>query len=118
MPHNFALFSKVDKSYRQSVRKLEKAKLMTYKQFFQQDDLKENAQGMVRQLETLMKSLTKYIEEKRERFPRLFFLSNEQIIQLCGVVEDIFTLEKSFHKMFEGIHRLVIVYREHQLSPA
>ena len=63
-----------------------------------------------------MKSLTRYIEEKREFFPRLYFLSNEQIIEMCGVMEDIQTLEKSFHKMFEGIDRVVIVYREHQLD--
>lgn len=71
---------------------------------------------MVRTLEGLMKSLAKYIEEKRNFFPRFFFLSNEQIIEMCGIVEDITTLEKGFYKMFEGISRLIIVYREHQMT--
>lgn len=72
---------------------------------------------MFRNLETLMKSLIKYIEMKREKFPRLFFFSNEQIIEMCGIVEDISSLEKSFHKMFEGISRLIIVYQESRLPP-
>ena len=71
---------------------------------------------MVANLESLMKSLTKYIEEKREQFPRFYFLSNEQIIEICGIVQDIGHLERSFHKMFEGIDRVVVVYREHQLT--
>ena len=35
---------------------------------------------------------------------------------MCGVMQDIANLEKNFHKMFEGIHRLIIVYREHQMT--
>lgn len=81
-----------------------------------QGELREAIHTMVRTLENLMKSLTKYIEEKRECFPRLYFLSNEQIIEMCGVLEDIQTLERSFHKMFEGIDKVVIVYQEHYLD--
>lgn len=86
---------------------------MTYSQFFRQDGLRDGAAQMVRNLESLMKSLTRYIEEKREQFARFYFLSNEQIIEICGIVQDIGHLEKSFHKMFEGIDRVVVVYREH-----
>lgn len=86
---------------------------MTYSQFFRQDGLRDGATQMVRNLESLMKSLTRYIEEKREQFARFYFLSNEQIIEICGIVQDIGHLEKSFHKMFEGIDRVVVVYREH-----
>ena len=57
-----------------------------------------------------MKCLIKYLEAKREYFPRLFFLSNEQIIEIVGMMEDISSLEMNLFKMFEGIDKLVIVY--------
>ena len=89
---------------------------MSYSDFFKLEGKNDNAFNMVRGLESLMKSLTKYIEEKREQFARFYFLSNEQIIEMCGVMQDISNLEKNFHKMFEGINRLIIVYREHQMT--
>ena len=60
--------------------------------------------------EYLMKCLIKYLEAKREYFPRLFFLSNEQIIEIVGMMEDISGLEMNLFKMFEGIDKLIIVY--------
>ena len=86
---------------------------MSYKEFWTLEGRNDKAQSMLRGLESLMKSLTKYIEEKREQFARFYFLSNEQIIEMCGIMTDIANLEKNFHKMFEGINRLIIVYREH-----
>ena len=44
---------------------------------------------MMSSFEYLMKCLIKYLEAKREYFPRLFFLSNEQIIEIVGMLEDI-----------------------------
>ena len=110
MHAQYHIFIKIDRQYRQSVTCLGGTRQITYKQFYMQDNVKDTVPGMVRSLESLMKNLTKYIEEKREYFPRLYFLSNEQIIEMCGVMEDITTLERSFHKMFEGIDRVVIVY--------
>ena len=59
-----------------------------------------------------MKCLIKYLERKREYFPRLYFLSNEQIIEIVGMLEDVSQLERNLFKMFEGIAKLVIVYEE------
>lgn len=67
---------------------------------------------MVKMFEFLMKCLIKYLEAKREYFPRLYFLSNEQIIEIVGMMEDIQTLEQNLFKMFEGIHRLLVIYED------
>lgn len=109
------VFFAVDKNYRAAVKRLGTGATITYKRFYTQDTIKDNIYTMFRNLETLMKSLIKYIEMKREKFPRLYFLSNEQIIEMCGVAEDIGSLEKNFHKMFEGICKLIIVYKESKL---
>lgn len=71
---------------------------------------------MMQMFEYLMKCLIKYLEAKREYFPRLFFLSNEQIIEIVGMMEDITSLEMNLFKMFEGIDKLVIVYDDESVS--
>ena len=50
---------------------------VNYRQFYNQGNLRDSIQPMLRNLELLMRSLTKYIEDKRENFPRFYFLSNE-----------------------------------------
>ena len=57
---------RIDREYRGAMGKLATAKRMTYKQFWSQENLKEAVYGMVRSLDALMKSLKKYIEDKRE----------------------------------------------------
>ena len=42
----------------------------------------------------------------------MLFLSNEQIIEIVGMMEDISGLEMNLFKMFEGIDKLVIVYED------
>ena len=89
---------------------------MSYRQFYGMGNIKDSISEMQHDLECIMKNLTKYIEEKREKFPRFYFLSNQQIIEMCGVMEDIHALERSFVKMFEGIDKIIIAYKEHELS--
>lgn len=86
MPRQYKLFYKIDKLYRASVARLELQKRLTYRDFHKYEGSKDSVQAMFNQLETLMKSLTKYIEEKREKFPRFYFLSNEQIIEMTGTI--------------------------------
>ena len=63
-----------------------------------------------------MRTLIKYLEAKREYFPRLYFLSNEQIIEIMGMMEDISTLERNLFKMFEGIDKFLILYPHQKLK--
>ena len=65
---------------------------------------------MHKNLEGLMRVLVKYLETKREYFPRLYFLSNEQIIEIVGMMDDISLCEANLYKMFEGIARFLVVY--------
>ena len=57
-----------------------------------------------------MRTLIKYLEAKREYFPRLYFLSNEEIIVIVGMMDDVSTCERNLFKMFEGIAKFLIIY--------
>lgn len=111
MPEQYKRFVEIDSIYRREVAVAE-SQCRTYRAFSRRPDLKDHIQKMTSQFEYLMKCLIKYLEAKREYFPRLFFLSNEQIIEIVGMLEDISQLELNLFKMFEGIDKLIIVYDE------
>ena len=109
MADSHAKFVEIDGNYRDSVAEAGQGKV-TYKQFARSDKLFDEIEEMQKGLEILMRSLVKYLECKREYFPRLYFLSNEQIIEIVGVMENIGTLERNLFKMFEGIDKFLILY--------
>ena len=111
MPEQFAKFVNIDKIYRSEVAYAEE-KYRTYRKFSKRESLRTHITIMMSEFEYLMKCLIKYLEKKREFFPRLYFLSNEQIIEIVGMLEDISQLERNLFKMFEGIDKLIIVYDE------
>jgi dynein heavy chain, axonemal len=111
MPEQYRAFKGVDKLYREEV-KHSKTDATTYKLFAKRETVRQSLDYMLKQFEYLMKCLIKYLELKRNYFPRLYFLSNEQIIEIVGMLEDINLLEKSMFKMFEGVDKLLIVYDE------
>ena len=111
MPDQHETFRQIDEIYRSEIKHT-RLSCKTYKQFSRRESLKKSIDVMMRSFEYLMKCLIKYLEKKRQYFPRLYFLSNEQIIEIVGMMEDINTLEKSLFKMFEGIDKLLIVFSD------
>jgi hypothetical protein len=61
--------------------------------------------------ELLTRSLNKYLEAKRQFFSRLYFLSNEQLIELVTLVDDVLALPLKMTQMFEGISEFRTIYK-------
>ena len=52
--------------------------------FVKNDGFISKANGMLDDIEYLEKSLSDFLNKKREEFARLYFTSNEELIQLMG----------------------------------
>ena len=52
------------------------------------------------------KSLTTFLEDKRLSFPRLFFVSNDDLFEILSQNRDPRALQPHIGKLFEGIHSL------------
>ena len=68
----------------------------------------ESLSEMQETLERIQKELDQYLEKKRQSFPRFYFLSNEDLLEVLGQSRDPNALQKHLKKCFEAINRLQI----------
>lgn len=58
-------------------------------------------------LAKVQKALGEYYEQERQRFPRFYFIGDEDLLEIIGNSNDIYRVQKHLNKMFAGISGLV-----------
>lgn len=109
MPDETKRFEQVDKSFKLLMAKTQKQpiiiKIVHAKPFKTLDELTTNNQI----LDDVQKSLDDYMTMKRKAFPRFYFLSNDELIDILANSQDLAIIQQHLKTCFDNIVKLEIV---------
>ena len=104
LPSEAKMFSNVDKSWKDIMRKLNKIPLAI--RAGTQPGLLETFQNNNALLDQIMKCLEAYLESKRVVFPRFYFLSNDELLEILAQTRNPHAVQPHLRKCFDAINKL------------
>ncbi|CAE8702622.1 unnamed protein product, partial [Polarella glacialis] len=104
LPDESVMFDEVHEGFIEMMKKIFNEPLAT--KACSQPNMLENLQSFEGSLEKIQKSLNDYLEKKRQAFPRFYFISNDDLLEILGQARDPEQVQKHIKKCFEGVKNL------------
>lgn len=104
MREEAAKFESVDKSFKKHMAATARSKFVyknlgSHESWIRYKDV----------LAEIQKELEKYLEEKRNDFPRFYFLSNDELIEILAKANDLEAIQRNIRKCFESVSKILFV---------
>ena len=104
LPQESAVFDNINKSWSEILLKIIADKNALRATHL--PNILETLVEMNTQLEKIQKSLDMYLETKRQAFPRFYFLSNDDLLEILGQARDPNSVQPHLKKCFDNINKL------------
>ena len=107
LPAEQSRFRRVDEDWVEIMTTLDKDPLL----FNLCDDaafprMQDTLKTMIDQLERCQKALVDFLEEKRNKLPRFYFIGDDDLLEILGQAKNPAVIQNHLKKLFQGIHRV------------
>ena len=65
---------------------------------------------LIEQLERCQNALAAYLEEKRAKFPRFYFLGDDDLLEILGQARNPSVIQTHLKKLFQGLHKVLYFF--------
>lgn len=105
LPQEQERFNNVDKQYLGVMRQVASDPKVV--SLAQHTEYKEKLRNVLEQLERCQKSLNEFLEKKRDSFPRFYFISDDDLLEILGQSKNVTVIQSHLKKLFMGINSVV-----------
>jgi dynein heavy chain len=106
IPTEYKKFTMTDRMFRELMQSIDKGPPLPIKQHCQKEGLHDKLKEANMNLESVTKGLNDYMEKKRAIFPRFFFISDSQFLEILSQTKDIKMVKDNLSKIFESINNI------------
>ncbi|KPI89108.1 putative dynein heavy chain [Leptomonas seymouri] len=105
LPRLSALFEKVDRTWRRIIGNAH-AQPNVLEYCMGTSKLLDHLREANRLLEEVQRGLNDYLADKRQTFPRFYFLSDEELLEILSQGKEVRRIDSNISKLFENIQQL------------
>ena len=106
LPQEQGRFKRVDEEYRAIMLGLgSDSRVITLTNI---PGLKDTLENLLDQLDRCQKALNDFLEEKRSKFPRFYFIGDDDLLEILGQSHNTNVIQTHLKKLFAGIHKVEI----------
>ena len=113
LPQEQTRFNKLDTEFRAIMAYIDKDKRLIAMADYA--GIKETLSMLIDQLERCQKALNEFLEEKRARFPRFYFIGDDDLLEILGQAQNPTVIQAHLKKLFQGIHSVVFSDNKKQI---
>jgi dynein heavy chain len=105
LPQQCKNFADVNRKYKTVMKQIHDVKQV---KSISNQNLLQTLEYMTVQMEEIQKALDNYLELKRQVFPRFYFISDDDLLELIGKSKEPCFVQKHMKKCFEGANSLIM----------
>ncbi|KAL3666923.1 hypothetical protein V7S43_007870 [Phytophthora oleae] len=116
LPSEQSRFRRVDEEFTDIMGAVERdPKLFNLADELMFPQLVERLTTMVDQLERCQKALADFLEEKRSRMPRFYFIGDEDLLEILGQAQNPAVIQSHLKKLYQGVYRVEFSEKQDQI---
>ncbi|KAI8908484.1 dynein heavy chain and region D6 of dynein motor-domain-containing protein [Gorgonomyces haynaldii] len=105
LPSEQSRFSRIDSDFRSIMQSISSnnrvVSILSY------PNMRQTLSTLSDQLERSQKALNEFLEEKRSKFARFYFIGDEDLLEILGQATNPLVIQSHLKKLFAGVHSVV-----------